>query len=354
MPIKDEKPRIEFIKFLSIGEGFSSWFFKISLWLGSRHQLQIPEVKVRLGEGGRLKLEDQNIIPFIATKLGVEADAIAAMISLDIIGIQPVASFTFADEFSRPSAISLNPIPQRFCSSCFKNSLLKKEVPIFDSYWQHEWATHCVIHGTVLKSSKLLDNQNYLANGYDFDMSSQYANWCDRIVSMKKTNTSYEDPSTSTMAVNCLFNCQSQAEKAVTDLGHNCHTEELRHKFFVAFYLLSKRAQIWSIGRDLSLSRQGLACFPTTDYFSSKLVDLISQNQKIKCIEYLAQFISHKAQVFPYLLWDAMKDARASATQLSKKDCGKLFDDPMTFLAWTIRETFNRSFDKAIAEMFPN
>ena len=49
-----------------------------------------------------------------------------------------------------------------------------------------------------------------------------------------------------------------------------------------------------------------------------------------------------------------MKDARVSATQLSKKACGKVFEDLMSFLAWSIWDTFNRSFDKVISEMFPN
>jgi len=353
---------IDLNKFYSPGEGFASWYIKVVLWLGDERRFILPEIKLQKTNAGKLSLKDRNIVSYISSKTEMDPSQIANMLSVDIEGLRASASFMFADEFSSPQTINIRQKPNQFCPTCFSNYLLNKEIPIFNSYWASEWATHCILHQTPLISIKFLDSYDYNTVGFYHDDGSQYTNWCNRLVGSKRAlrgqysirPTILSSPaSNATIAINQLFNSEREAKNAVSYFGLNMPPEVLRQKLFTVFYLLSKRFKTWSIGRDMTYNRHGFACFPTTDFFSSRILEILERDQLVQCLEYLAQFIGSRKNVFPYLLIQAMREARVEFSKHSAIHCSEIENEPMVYLSWLIWYHFEKSYAEDIAKLFP-
>jgi len=353
---------IDFNKFYTPGEGFSSWYFKIVLWLGDERRFLLPEIKVQKTNAGKLSLKDRNIVTYISEQTEIDPSQIADMLDVDIEGLRASASFMFANEFSPPETINIRQKPKQFCPTCFSNSLLNKTIPIFDPYWTSQWATHCILHQTPLASIKFLDSYDYNAVGFYHDDGSQYTNWCNRIVGFTRAlrgqysarpNSLSSPASNSTIAINQLFNSKREAKKAVSYFGLKMTPEAVRQKLLTAFYLLSKRFKTWSIGRDMTYNRHGFACFPTTDFFSSRILEILEGDQLVQCLEYLAQFIGLKDNVYPYLLIQAMREARVEFSKHSVDNCSEIESEPMVYLSWLIWYHFEKSYSEDIAGLFP-
>lgn len=139
---RPDQTEIDFSQFLLEGEGFASWNIKVSLYFGNHNQLELPDVEIQQTPEGKPRLKDEAVIPFIASKTGLNADRVKTMLFVDLKALEPTLNGMFLDEFSPPDFIVLKNKPEQFCMTCFMNSLLQKQIPVFDPYWQCVWATH--------------------------------------------------------------------------------------------------------------------------------------------------------------------------------------------------------------------
>lgn len=209
----------------------------------------------------------------------------------------------------------------------------------------------------------MLDGNEYQSIGFLYDDGSQYRNWCNRLEgARRRLNRNYSTQhihmggvSKSVIAMNKLFNRSEIAVEGAFELGLTNAPEVIRHKIYTAFYILSRRNRSWSLGKELTrdyVRKDG--CFPTFDYFSTQILDVLDQEQTSLCIEYLAQFISAPETNFPYLLSENMKKARADFSKRIDGDCPEIQTDPIVYLCWLAWENFQTGFEDKISELFPS
>ena len=354
---------IDYSEFLCDGQGYASFIYKISLWLDKPLGVSFPDIEVQRSGEGVLALKEPSVIPYIAVRVGIEAKTLGQMIQVDLDGMSPSASFLFADEFKTPTSINLPVKPTNFCMTCFVNSLLSKKVPIFNAGMQSPWATHCIFHQHPLFPVTLLEMHSARDPSFGrYNDGSQYRHWCNRveqarIVLLERFHGRSRNPvgptSKIVIAINQLFYNEDQAKLGAAILGLSDPPELIRQKLHTVFYLLSRRHQSWSIGRNMTheLTRGGW--FPTADSFNARLLDLLTAEQKHRCIEFMAHFIADPEVQHPYLISDEMRSAKLAYINQTNTKNPDTMDKPLVCLAWVLREHFDSSFSSDIERLFP-
>lgn len=353
----------DYSQFLCEGQGYASFIHKVSLWLDEQQGVSFPDIELQLSSDGVLNLKERSVVQFIAIRLGIDTDTLGEMIQVDLDAMQPSASFFFADEFKTPSSIKLPVKPVNFCMTCFINSLLSKKVPIFDACMQSPWATHCVFHQQPLFPITLLEMLSVGEPNFGrYDDGSQLRHWCNRIelariVLLERTRsrdfTLGAPTSKAVIAINQLFYDEDQGKLGAAVLGLSDPLESIRQKFHTVFYLLSRRHQSWSIGRNMThhLARGGW--FPTADSFNSSLLEVLTADQKHRCIEFLAHFIANPEVLYPYLISAEIRSAKLDYIRQTNTKNPDTMDEPLVCLAWILRQHFDRDFRSNIERLFP-
>jgi len=352
---------VDLTEFHASGEGFSSWFYKVRKWLGDDRPAIIPDIKITRSRGGRLVLQERAVADYIGKCLNVGESFIEELLAIDIEGLQPAAAFLFASDFSSSDRILLSKHPKQFCISCFKDALLKRQIPVFNAFWNSPWATHCVIHTSPLFPIELLDESKELKL-MSFSDATQFAGWCNRVeyaqrqiihFNIRTPDMRVIPPSFTILAINKLFNSPSLAQEAANSLGLNHPPEVARQNLFTVFYLLSIKHHRKSLGYELSDTDYGIWCFPTATYFSSDILSSLSRERVSRCVEYLACFIGNPKKIHPYLIYREMSEGREGFSKLKSADFSEIQSDPMIFLSWYVWQAFRSGFQENVSKMFP-
>lgn len=343
-------------KFASPDEGYASWLFKITAWYGVHTSTFLPDLRYRRDRDDQLAVVDDGAIQKIALKLRVQTSLVQQAVERDLRALQPLESFLFCDGQSGVNERLLDSSPKRYCLTCFKDALGRRQIPVFDPGWSIPWATHCTKDNAPLLSASCFDHAKI--DEWSAIHSSQQHGWIAALSQVITSPATVCDrvplPASSTaLSINSLFSVDAVARRAARILDPSVSVNTLRQRVFATFMLLSLQHGSGSIGDELSGTIGRKPCFPKTVYFNADTLHLISDVQLATCLEFLGEFVACPVTRDPFLIREEMKASRVAFAAVSSRFVSALSQDPMLYLAWKVSTMFRSTKRRLVKRMFP-
>lgn len=351
---------VDFELFYSKDEGFASWHFKVLQYIGEHYRSNFPPIEANK-DNGKLVLKHPEVIGYISDKTSLSSTIVGEMINVDIEALNGLSTFFFADEFISRTTIELPKLPKKYCLSCLINSIERRELPIFKANWLSPFTAFCEIHSHSLSNIDNLTREPSHGD-YVFQIGSQYEYWKDRLTAVLDSHRSFlrgsegvflKPASTIALQITKLFSEVAGSKEAAQFLSSSEDVEAVRERVFGVTYLLCQQRDAHSIGYQLTRGDGRGGCFPTTNCFNHRTLDVIKLHDLQKCIDIVGQIICENSKYHPFLFHDHMKEAHRSRISRTGETMEILIKKPMHALAWLIYNHFGKSFVDPLAKMFP-